>query len=93
MTKIKLFATLRDIAGGVTSLDIPLEGVQTARDVVRIIQGAHPALGAEMLDDSGELTGKVHLLVNGRNIEWLDKLDTPVSATDTLVLIPPVAGG
>ena len=89
---IKLFATLRDIAG-TKELQIPADGIKTARDLIRAVQQANPALGAEILDENGELTGQVHILVNGRNIEWLNGLDTPISDEDTLVLIPPVAGG
>lgn len=93
MATIKLFATLRDIAGGIKTLDVPLDNVETARDLALAISGASPPLGKELLDAHGELTGRVHILVNGRNIEWLDGLDTPVNSGDLLVLIPPAAGG
>lgn len=93
MTTIKLFATLRDIAGGIKTLDVPLDDVQTARDLALAVSNANAALGRELLNEQGELTGKVHILVNGRNIEWLNGLDTPVQPDDLLVLIPPAAGG
>ncbi len=70
MASIKLFATLRDIAGAKV-LEVSFENVSIARD----------------------LTGQVHILVNGRNIMWLQGLDTPISEADNVVLIPPVAGG
>jgi molybdopterin synthase sulfur carrier subunit len=89
---IKLLATLRDIVGDKT-IDVSLDGVQTVRDLAQSIRAAYPALGQELVQDNGELTGKVHILVNGRNIEWLDGLDTPVKESDILILLPPSAGG
>ncbi|MEO1290914.1 MAG: MoaD/ThiS family protein, partial [Chloroflexota bacterium] len=52
-----------------------------------------PELGHEILDETGELTGLVHVMVHGRNIHWLDGLDTTIKSSDQLVLMPPSAGG
>jgi molybdopterin synthase sulfur carrier subunit len=93
MITIKLFATLRDIAGGVKTIQVPLGGTYTARDLALAVREMNPDLGAKLLTDQNQLTGQVHILVNGRNIEWLDGLDTRIAEGDTLALIPPVAGG
>ncbi len=92
MATIKLLAGLQKIAGGPT-LDLPLEGIQVARDLTSAIWRLYPALGAEIVDKTGALTGKVHILINGRNIEWLQGMDTPIGDGDTVVFLPPVAGG
>ncbi len=89
---IKLFATLRDIAGA-KEITVPLENGMTARDLVRAVTAAHPELGSKILNEDGELSGLVHIFVDGRNIEWLNGLDTVISEDTDLVLIPPVAGG
>ena len=92
MKTLKLFATLRDLAGA-RELTVPFKDGQTVRDLVRSINKANPVLGEEMLTVDGELTGTVHILVHGRNIIWLQGLDTLIRESDIVVLIPPAAGG
>jgi molybdopterin synthase sulfur carrier subunit len=92
MASIKLFATLRDIAGAKV-LEVSFENVSIARDLTGQICRVSPPLCDQLLTEEGELTGQVHILVNGRNIMWLQGLDTPISEADNVVLIPPVAGG
>jgi molybdopterin synthase sulfur carrier subunit len=91
MRTVKLFATLRDLAGAKT-LDIPFER-GSVRDLVRAIGEVCPPIAAKMLDEQGQLNGVVHILVNGRNVEWLQGMDTSIEADDDLILIPPAAGG
>lgn len=89
---VRLFATLRDIAGQ-KEITVPFEDGQTVRDFIATIDGMMPELGQEIVDENGELTGLVHVMVHGRNIHWLDGMDTRIKASDQLVLMPPSAGG
>lgn len=92
MKTLKLVATLRDIVGA-RELTVPFEGGQTVRELIQSIAEVSPALGDEIITGDGELTGTVHILVHGRNIVWLEGLDTTVREEDAIVLIPPAAGG
>lgn len=92
MKKIRLFATLRDIAGA-KELAVPLDGVGTVRDLIRAVSETCPELGRKILNDQGELSGLVHVFVQGRNVMWLEGLDTVIGETDEIILVPPVAGG
>ncbi len=92
MATIKLFASLREIAGEST-ITVPMGGGGVVRDLGPILRRINPALGAAVFDEAGELTGKAQVLVNGRNIEWLGGLDTPITDADTIALMAPVAGG
>ncbi|MBZ0275413.1 MAG: MoaD family protein [Anaerolineae bacterium] len=93
MTKtIKLFATLRDISG-LREIQVPFTDGQTVRDLLRDVTGMHPTLGEAIWTPDGKLTGQVYILVHGRNIMWLDGLETVIRATDQLVFLPPSAGG
>lgn len=92
MTTIKLLAGLQKIAGE-PNLDLPLNGIRVVRELTAAVARLYPAVGAEIVDETGTLTGKVHILVNGRNIEWLQGMDTPINEGDTVVLMPPIAGG
>jgi len=89
---VRLFATLRDIAGQ-KEITVPFEDGQTVRDFIATIYSLMPELGQEIVDENGELTGLVHVMVHGRNIHWLDGMDTTIKASDQLVLMPPSAGG
>ncbi|MGF1506197.1 MAG: MoaD/ThiS family protein [Chloroflexi bacterium] len=91
MRTIKLLATLRDVAG-TSRLDVPFD-TGTVHDLTAAISRVSPALAGEMLDDHGNLSGLVHIFVNGRNIEWLNGMDTVIEEGDSLTLIPPTAGG
>ncbi|MGJ3239082.1 MAG: ubiquitin-like small modifier protein 1 [Anaerolineae bacterium] len=89
---VRLFATLRDITGQ-KEIVVPFQDGQTVRQFLDTINQMMPELGQEIIDENGELTGLVHVMVHGRNIHWLDGLDTSIKATDQLVLMPPSAGG
>lgn len=92
MKTIKLFATLRDIAG-VREIHVPFREGETVRDLLTDVTNAHPTLGAAIITPNGELTGLVHILVHGRHIQWLEGLDTVIRSEDQLVFLPPSAGG
>lgn len=92
MKRIKLFATLRDMVGK-RFLDVPFEDGGTVRELIDAIGQADPALKTKMLDKNGELSGVVHVMVDGRNVMWLQGMDTIIRAGDDIALIPPAAGG
>lgn len=89
---IKLFATLRDLTG-VKQIEVPFRDGQTVRELIHSVRRVSPPLAEKMVNERGELTGLVHVLVDGRNVEWLDGLDTLIQDGDTLVFLPPAAGG
>ncbi len=90
--RLKLFATLRDIVGA-KEMTVPFRDGQTVRELLDSIAQVQPELGREIMTDDGELTGLVHVMVHGRNIQWLNGLDTTIKEDDILVLMPPSAGG
>jgi molybdopterin synthase sulfur carrier subunit len=90
--KIRAYATLREVFGW-GQLDLTADGASTVGAVLRHLVEQHPALGAMLWDADGRLTGFVTVLVNGRSIEYLAGLDTPLDREDTVALIPPVSGG
>ncbi len=89
---LRLYSTLRD-AVGAKEIVIPFQDGHTVRDMIEVIGRMNPTLRAKIVNETGELTGLVHILVHGRNITWLQGLDTVVSEQDEVVLLPPSAGG
>ena len=92
MKTLKLLATLRDVAGS-SQIDVPFEDGQSVRELLQAINNFNPELGQKIVTDDGQLTGLVHVLVHGRNITWLQGLDTPINQDDIITLLPPSAGG
>ena len=89
---LKLFATLRDVAGA-KELSVTFEDGQTVRQLVSSIQMALPTVGDLILNEDGTLSGAVQIFVHGRNVVWLNGLDTTIRDEDIITLIPPSAGG
>ena len=88
---VKLLGVLREKAGS-SSLVVELPDRATVRDLIRSIVDRYPRIG-EVLSTEGEDLGIVQVLINGRNIQWLDGLDTRLKPSDEIVLLPPAGGG
>jgi molybdopterin synthase sulfur carrier subunit len=90
--RIKAYATLRDLLG-VAVMDISLDRATEIEQVLRRLVADCPAFGKKLWDENGEPTGYVTILLNGRSIEYLSGMATPVKDDDTVALFPPVGGG
>src|SRR5262245_22937653 len=53
----------------------------------------HAGLRAHLYNDQGKLRSFVNVYLNDEDIRYLQKEQTPVSAGDTVSIIPSVAGG
>ncbi|MBN1681645.1 MAG: MoaD family protein [Anaerolineae bacterium] len=89
---IRLFVTLRDLAGSKT-LSVPLDSGSTVRDLIQAINAANPAIATALLDSEGQLSDAVFIYVHGRNVIGLQGLDTPIREDDEIMLVPPMVGG
>ncbi len=88
---IRTFATLREIFGGTGVLYLELPEGSTIEDLLRELRKQY---GSKL--DVGRLVGEnpnVKILVNGREITYLDGLGTRLRDGDSVAFIPPVAGG
>ncbi len=89
MVKMKFFANLRDLVKK-KEIDVEASMVKDAIDTASSLLGID--LMSELFD--GEKPKKaVIVLVNGRNIEHLKGIYTPLQEGDTISLFPPVGGG
>lgn len=88
--ELKLFATLRETVGQ-KSVTRDVEEGATVGAVLRDLVSEYPDL--EIFDETDEVYDHVNILINGRNIQHLDGLDTTLSADDTIGVFPPVEGG
>ena len=90
MSTVFIPAVLRANVGGVKSLEI---GGDSIRAVIDALVQRHPALKSQLLTDDGELNRFVNVYVNGQDVRYLEGLDSPVSASDEVRLLPAMAGG
>jgi molybdopterin synthase sulfur carrier subunit len=87
---VRLPTILRPSAGGVTT--VPAEG-ETVGEVFTDLFRQHPGLRDQLLTPEGELHRHLNVFLNDDDIRYLGKLDAKVAGTDTLTLMPAVAGG
>jgi len=88
---VKTFADFRELLGKELVLSIP-EG-ETVRELLQILGKRHAAFLPKVLQDDGQLRPYVNILENGRNIKFLNGLETRLAEGDIVAIFPPVAGG
>ena len=87
---IRVPTVLRPAAGGAAT--ISAQGA-TVGEVFDDLIRQHPGLRSQLLTDEGELHRHLNVFLNDDDIRYLGKLDAKVGDSDTLTLMPAVAGG
>ncbi|BCJ87222.1 ubiquitin-like small modifier protein 1 [Effusibacillus dendaii] len=89
---IKVFATFRQIVKG-KQVSVEFKDGQTIGQLLQSLIEQFPAFQNELFDEENQLHQHVHVFINGKNIIHGQGLDTILSETDEVALIPPVGGG
>lgn len=89
---VKVFANLREIVKvkGHT-LEIEMKHGNVSDVLEFLLQRYGTALREALFNPEGRL--RIKILLNGRDVDYIDGLDSAVTEHDTLYLFPPVAGG
>ena len=91
--EVNFFAGLRQIVGQKT-VDISVPEGSTARQLVDEIVRIYPALERELIDGQGNLYGHVHVVINGRDIRFLEgAMEREIFAEDRVSIFPAIGGG
>ena len=90
MTKVRIPTQLRTLSGGAG--EVTIEG-STVGEVLKGLDAAHPGFGERLFDDSGALRRFVNVFLDDEDVRFLEGLETPVAGTQTLSIVPAVAGG
>jgi molybdopterin synthase sulfur carrier subunit len=72
--------------------ELSVEG-STVGDVLRALADRHPGTKEQLFASDGDLNRYVNVYLNDEAVRVLDGLDTPASDTDTVVILPAMAGG
>ena len=62
-------------------------------DVLRSVVETHPDTQSQLFGADGGLNRYVNVYLNDEDVRVLDGLDTSVGESDTLVILPAMAGG
>ena len=82
---------LRTYAGGKDKVDVE---ASTIAEALNVLTQTHPELRRQLFSAEGKLRAFVNLYVNDEDVRYLpEKERTPVASTDTLSIIPSIAGG
>jgi molybdopterin synthase sulfur carrier subunit len=90
MTAVRIPPVLRAQVGGQKQVDVTGD---TVGEVIHSLLAQFPSLREQLLTTDGALNRFVNVYVNGRDVRYEQELATPVSASDTVVLLPAMAGG
>jgi molybdopterin converting factor small subunit len=90
MSTVRIPPVLRTQAGGQKQIQAP---GATVGEVITSLTSAHPGLREQLLTAEGTLNRFVNVYVNGSDVRYLQELETPIGDSDTLVLLPAMAGG
>lgn len=90
MATVRIPPVLRPSVGG--EREVSADGASVG-EVLSALAEAHPATREQLFGGDGELNRYVNVYLNDEDVRVLDGLGTPVSDSDSLVILPAMAGG
>ena len=90
MSTIKIPPVLRPSTGG--EREVSAEGADVG-EVLRALVSQYPETQGQLFGDDGSLNRYVNVYLNDEDVRVLGGLETSVKDTDTLVILPAMAGG
>jgi molybdopterin synthase sulfur carrier subunit len=65
----------------------------TVGEIFNQLEARFPGLQARLCEESGELRRFINVYVDGEDIRFLERLQTPVPETAEISIVPAIAGG
>ncbi|MFX0085529.1 MAG: ubiquitin-like small modifier protein 1 [Candidatus Hodarchaeota archaeon] len=90
--KVKFFATFKYITNQ-NEIEIQLDDGTNIAQLMEILFKSYKDLEKEIYNDNRIIKDYVQILKNGRNIKYLDNINTKLENNDVIAMFPPVAGG
>jgi MoaD family protein len=87
---VKAFGGLREVIGS-SAVFVHLPYEATIADLLVEIRRCHPLFSEKL--ETGLTKGYINILLNGRNVRFLDGMATHLSDGVTVAFLPPVGGG
>ena len=90
MPLIKIPVVLRSSTGG--AKEVSADGGDVGTVLTQLAE-LHPATQSQLFGADGSLNRYVNVYLNDEDVRVLEGLDTGVGESDTLVILPAMAGG
>ena len=90
MPTVKIPPVLRSETGG--EAEVAATGASVG-EVLRSLVAAHPGTERQLFSGEGELNRYVNVYLNDEDVRVLDGVETSVAESDTVVILPAMAGG
>jgi sulfur-carrier protein len=90
MPTVKVPPILRQHTGGESQ--VSADGANVG-EVLRAMASAHPGTEEQLFSGDGDLNRYVNVYLNDEDVRVLNGLDTEVKDSDTVVILPAMAGG
>jgi molybdopterin converting factor small subunit len=90
MPTVKIPPVLRPSVSGMSEVEV--EG-STVGEVLNSLADRYSEIGGQLLSQEGELNRYVNVYVNDEDVRVQDGLETGVAPSDTVVILPAMAGG
>lgn len=90
MPTVRIPTPLRQLTAGNAEVEVDAGDLRT---IIQELDERHPGLRERLLDDAGDLRRFVNVFVRDEDVRFRQGLDTKVSSTDTVSIVPAVAGG
>ena len=90
MSVVRIPPVLRGATGG--EREVQVDGA-TVADVLDALYERHPAVRTQLQTPEGELHKFVNVYLNDEDVRLMSWLDTEVADSDTLLILPAMAGG
>jgi molybdopterin synthase sulfur carrier subunit len=90
MAQVRIPTPLRKYTGGAEA--VQADGATVAA-LVADLDKRHPGIRDRICDESGAVRRFVNIFVNGEDIRFLQNLETAVTPTDEVSVVPAIAGG
>jgi molybdopterin converting factor small subunit len=88
--KVLIPTPLRPYVGKESVIEVT---AQTVGEALSDLVSKHPDLRKHLFSDDGRLRSFVNVYLNDEDIRYLSKEATPAKETDTITIVPSVAGG
>lgn len=90
--QVKFLATIRGITGE-PSTELLCNPRDTAGTLMRKLVNKYGQKFEQVTLEGTNLKPEIKIIINGRDIDYLNGLDTQLKDGDVIVIIPPIAGG
>jgi molybdopterin synthase sulfur carrier subunit len=87
---VRIPTQLRTLTGGKGEIEV--DG-STVGEALKALDAANPGFAERLFDEGGNLRRFVNVFLADEDVRFLSGLETPVSAGQTVSIVPAVAGG